>query len=114
MTSNVYTINEVACHDNIDDLWTVMNGKVYDLTKFAKEHPGGQEVLEEVAGKDGTSCFDNIGHSTEAIIRREIYLIGELGKDEQSNENKNELKKKATGLNNMVSSSSVCKPLVRL
>jgi hypothetical protein len=28
--------------------------QVYDLTKFADEHPGGTEVLVEAGGKDAT------------------------------------------------------------
>jgi hypothetical protein len=28
----------------------VIRGKVYDVTKFLDEHPGGDEVLNDVAG----------------------------------------------------------------
>ena len=34
---------EVAKHSKEDDCWIVVNGKVYDLTKFAPSHPGGAE-----------------------------------------------------------------------
>lgn len=87
MAQNVYTADEVARHDNIDDLWVVMNGKVYDLTQFVNEHPGGEEVLLLSAGKDATDCFDSIGHSDEAKLRRKIYEIGVLAEGETMSEN---------------------------
>jgi len=53
---------------------------VYDATKFLDEHPGGEEVLLDMAGKDATDAFEDVGHSDEA---REILaglLIGELNR----------------------------------
>lgn len=76
--TNIYTAEEIARHNREEDLWIVMNRKVYDLTKFLKEHPGGEEVLVELAGQDGTQCFDNIGHSTEATLLRDSFQIGEI------------------------------------
>ena len=34
---------EVVKHAKIEDCWVVVNGRVYDLTKFAPNHPGGPE-----------------------------------------------------------------------
>ncbi len=34
-----------------------MDGKVYDLTEFADEHPGGAELVYKYAGKDATKEF---------------------------------------------------------
>ena len=53
---------------------------VYDATKFLDEHPGGEEVLLDMAGKDATDAFEDVGHSDEA---REILaglLIGGLNR----------------------------------
>ncbi|XP_031837993.2 cytochrome b5 isoform X1 [Nomia melanderi] len=74
--SNVYTAEEVAKHNREGDLWMIYKDGVYDLTKFFKEHPGGEEPLLQQAGKDGTKCFDDIGHSGEAVQLRETYKIG--------------------------------------
>ena len=36
---------EIAKHAHEDDIWIVVNGKVYDVTKFAPNHPGGAESI---------------------------------------------------------------------
>ena len=54
-----------------------MDGKVYDLSKFYKQHPGGYEVIEENAGKDVTKIFKDAGHPQSAKKEMETYLIGE-------------------------------------
>ena len=37
--------SEVAKHATPEDCWIVVNGKVYDLTKFAPNHPGGADSM---------------------------------------------------------------------
>ena len=37
-----FTRKEVAQHNQDNDLWVIINNKVYDLTKFSKIHPGGK------------------------------------------------------------------------
>ncbi|KAI9497419.1 FMN-dependent dehydrogenase-domain-containing protein [Zychaea mexicana] len=51
-------LDEVAQHNKQDDLWIIIHGKVYDLTKFLPEHPGGQNIILKYAGKDGTRAFE--------------------------------------------------------
>jgi len=41
----MYTAAEVAEHDSADDLWVVLDGKVYDITSWLPRHPGGAGVL---------------------------------------------------------------------
>ncbi|XP_014230903.1 cytochrome b5-like [Trichogramma pretiosum] len=73
-----YAVSEVTKHNNGNDLWIALHGKVYDITKFLKEHPGGEEVLLNLAGADATKCFDEVGHSQEAIQLKDTFEIGQL------------------------------------
>lgn len=47
----VFTRGEVAQHNSDDDLWVVINERVYDLTVWLNFHPGGREPLLQMAGK---------------------------------------------------------------
>lgn len=45
---------------------------------FLLQHPGGEEVLLEQAGKDATEEFEDVGHSSDAREVMKKYKIGEL------------------------------------
>jgi len=51
------TAADLALHNKQDDLWLAIGGKVYDLTKWATHHPGGEHLLHSTAGQDVTSLF---------------------------------------------------------
>ncbi|GAD96100.1 cytochrome b5, putative [Paecilomyces variotii No. 5] len=95
--SKEFTTAEVASHNTKKDLYMVIHDKVYDCTSFVDEHPyvaslftpppkvtpsqqlrwlGGEEVLLDVGGQDGTEAFEDVGHSDEA---REILAGLEVG-----------------------------------
>ncbi|XP_050739652.1 cytochrome b5-like isoform X2 [Eriocheir sinensis] len=79
----VYTLEEVAKHKTPESCWFVIHDKVYDVAKFLDEHPGGEEVLLEQAGKDGTENFEDVGHSTDAREMMAEYCIGELCEEDK-------------------------------
>ena len=56
------------------------------ITVFLRQHPGGEEVLEENAGKDATTCFDDIGHSQDAKTLMKNYHIGVIVEKKVSNQ----------------------------
>ena len=53
-----YSLEEVATHNSELDCWTVINGKVFNLTPFVQDHPMGAQMLK-AAGIDGTELFSN-------------------------------------------------------
>lgn len=56
----VFSEEEVAQHNNKDNCWVVLHDKVYDLTTFLPDHPGGPMSILTFAGKDATTEFDMI------------------------------------------------------
>lgn len=36
---------------------------VYNVTDYVRDHPGGAEVLMDVAGLDATEAYEDVGHS---------------------------------------------------
>ncbi|XP_006837619.1 PREDICTED: cytochrome b5-like isoform X1 [Chrysochloris asiatica] len=79
-----YTLEEIQKHNSSKSTWLIIHYKVYDLTKFLEEHPGGEEVLREQAGGDATENFEDVGHSTDAREMSQSYIIGELHPDDRS------------------------------
>ncbi|KAG2199385.1 hypothetical protein INT47_001567 [Mucor saturninus] len=83
-----YTVEEVAQHNTAQDIWIIVNGKVFDLTKFINEHPGGKKVLLKKAGKDASKEFKTFHN--EAIMQR-VGLpmqIGVIGTPQEKEEPK--------------------------
>jgi L-lactate dehydrogenase (cytochrome) len=69
--------HEVAAHTTANDLWTVVDGEVYDLTDFALEHPGGLEILLRYAGRDATAAYAAV-HSA-SLIRNTLPISKRVG-----------------------------------
>lgn len=46
-----YCTLDVAKHASSGDAWLIISGKVLDVTPWLEEHPGGEDVLLELAGK---------------------------------------------------------------
>lgn len=78
-----FTYKEIAEHNTEDDLWMIIDGKVYDCSKFVDEHPGGEEVLLDLGGQDATGPFADIGHSDDAVKMLEDLYVGDLDKDSE-------------------------------
>ncbi|KAJ3260130.1 AP-1 complex subunit mu-1 [Boothiomyces macroporosus] len=72
------TQNGVKAHNKNNDIWIIIKKKVYNVTEFLSQHPGGEEVLMDMAGKDATTEFEDIGHSNDALEDLKKLYIGDL------------------------------------
>ncbi|KAF7400972.1 hypothetical protein HZH66_006156 [Vespula vulgaris] len=104
-TIKYYTRAEVAKYNTATNSWIIIHDKVYDVTKFLKQHPGGEEVILEHAGRDGTEPFEDIGHSSDAREMMEPYKIGELVEEERTKSDDKKERDWANGASNGDSSS---------
>ncbi|KAI8819314.1 acyl-CoA dehydrogenase/oxidase [Fimicolochytrium jonesii] len=78
-----FSVQDVASHNTEESLWIIIDGVVYDLTRFADLHPGGLTVLLDVAGKDATQEF--YGLHRQAVLTRlgPKYEIGRIAGHKQ-------------------------------
>jgi L-lactate dehydrogenase (cytochrome) len=51
---------EVAKHNSRESCWVIIKGKVYDVTDFLDEHPGGASIILQYGGKDATEEYDPV------------------------------------------------------
>ncbi|KAI0326653.1 cytochrome b5 [Cubamyces sp. BRFM 1775] len=83
MSSKLVTFAELKAHSNKDSLYILLHEKVYDVTKFIDEHPGGDEVILAEAGRDATEAFEDVGHSDEARVILKDLLVGDFEKTDE-------------------------------
>lgn len=76
--ATVFTLADCQKHRDREDCWVIVDGKVYDVSEFLEEHPGGDEVLLSATGKDATDDFEDVGHSDGARELMKKYLIGDM------------------------------------
>jgi cytochrome b involved in lipid metabolism len=55
--ATTYTVQQVKTHATSKNCWTVVNGKIYNLTTWIPKHPGGAGVITAMCGKDSTAAF---------------------------------------------------------
>ncbi|KPM41492.1 hypothetical protein AK830_g5087 [Neonectria ditissima] len=84
ITDNELTRANVQKHNKLNDLYIIVHDRVYDVTQWADQHPGGEEVLLDVAGDDATEAFEDAIHSDEAREMMEEFLIGKIAEPAQS------------------------------
>lgn len=76
-----YTLSQVKQHATAADCWTVVNGKVYNVTTWEDQHPGGADRIIAMCGKDATSAFlDQHGSQKRPNEDLSQFQIGTLAK----------------------------------
>lgn len=74
----VLTWEEISRHNTVTDLWVVVDGFVYDLTRFVHDHPGGLSILANYAGKDATQRFHKGQHQDATQVFKLNFRIGRV------------------------------------
>ncbi|PIA52822.1 hypothetical protein AQUCO_01000591v1 [Aquilegia coerulea] len=75
--NKIFSSAEVSKHNNSKDCWLVINDKVYDVTGFLGDHPGGGEILLKATGKDATRDFNEVhSHSSNAMTMMDKFYVG--------------------------------------
>lgn len=71
-----YTEAQVSAHNSSQSCWSIINGKVYDLTAYIPRHKGGPEKIVAICGKDGTAEFseEHDGKQKPANELAKMYL----------------------------------------
>lgn len=54
MSGKLLNAEEVAKHNSEQSCHVIVHGKVYDVTEFLPDHPGGKGIILKYAGKDAT------------------------------------------------------------
>ncbi|THV07108.1 fatty acid-2 hydroxylase [Dendrothele bispora CBS 962.96] len=78
----IYDEEELSAHNSTSSCWVSRNDKVYDISKFLPDHPGGDDIILRYAGKDIGSVMadkEEHEHSEAAYSMLDEYFIGKLG-----------------------------------
>ena len=72
-----YDASEVAKHNSASDCWIIVDGKVYDVTDYVYDHPGGDSILNS-AGGDSSVGVHGPQHPPSMWDVLKLYYIGDL------------------------------------
>jgi cytochrome-b5 reductase len=72
------SMEELQSHRASGDLWLLIEGKVYDVSVYMEEHPGGANLLLDSAtdNNDSSEDYENAEHSRKAKKKLEEFWIG--------------------------------------
>jgi len=82
--AKTYTAANVAKHNSANDCWMIIDSKVYDLTNYLTQHPGGEQTILQYCGQDGSVGFatKDVGRSHSSYANQLLaqFYIGDLSK----------------------------------
>lgn len=74
-----YTMAQVAEKNSQSACWVAIDGMVYDLTDWIRQHPGGRGAILSICGTDGTSSFNGQhGGRAGPSAALDRYVLGPL------------------------------------
>ncbi|KAF9296345.1 hypothetical protein BGZ74_010381, partial [Mortierella antarctica] len=76
--SGYFSVSQVAGHNSENDCWVIIHDKVYDVSSFLNDHPGGKKIVLKNAGTDATKQFDAF-HNAGVLEKYGALCIGSVG-----------------------------------
>ncbi|KAL2335710.1 hypothetical protein Fmac_016923 [Flemingia macrophylla] len=77
-SKRLISMDEVRKHQTEGQMWTVLKGRVYNISPYMKFHPGGVDMLMKAVGKDSTSLFNKYHAWVNAEFLLEKCFVGTL------------------------------------
>jgi hypothetical protein len=77
------SLQELSSHETVNDCWTAINSKVYNLSMYAADHPGGFEAIASSCGTDSTARF-LAAHSLSLLDDMGFVPLGGLDHNQSS------------------------------
>ncbi|KAF9426462.1 hypothetical protein BGZ94_006489 [Podila epigama] len=78
MATGYFSTTDVASHNSENDCWVIVHGKVYNVSNFLNDHPGGKKIILKNAGTDATKQFDAF-HNAGVLEKYGALCIGVIG-----------------------------------
>ncbi|OGV96974.1 hypothetical protein A2W24_02505 [Microgenomates group bacterium RBG_16_45_19] len=84
ITTQIYSLDEVAKHHTPQDCWLVIRGKVYDVSGFGEAGHPGKVAIYQGCGTDATTLFETrpmgsgTPHSANARTKLDGFYLGDL------------------------------------
>ncbi|XP_067025978.1 uncharacterized protein [Acropora muricata] len=76
-----YSFEEVKKHNTKGDYWVVIDDGVYDLSKWAPHHPGGELPIRYMAGRECSDVFKAFHNTSIRETKLPLFKIGEIRDD---------------------------------
>jgi 4-hydroxysphinganine ceramide fatty acyl 2-hydroxylase len=80
----IFSLEDLVLQRKQGQCWIVRKGRVYNVTEFVNDHPGGDDLITQFAGMDIANAMEDENehlHSESAYAILEEYLVGKLGND---------------------------------
>eukprot|EP00631_Chrysoreinhardia_giraudii_P007304 CAMPEP_0197424388 /NCGR_PEP_ID=MMETSP1170-20131217/25813_1 /TAXON_ID=54406 /ORGANISM="Sarcinochrysis sp, Strain CCMP770" /LENGTH=121 /DNA_ID=CAMNT_0042951869 /DNA_START=17 /DNA_END=382 /DNA_ORIENTATION=+ len=77
----VFSRAQVATHDQPDDAWIIVAGKVYDITTYIDDHPGGSAIMNNLGQDNTKAVLEGPQHPETVPTILGMYHIGRLEDD---------------------------------
>jgi len=71
-----YSASDVSLHNSQNSCWTIISGKIYDITDYISYHPAGVRQILRGCGVDATNMFGRVG--AHDVSRLSNNFVGNL------------------------------------